>query len=753
MQTKTLAPRVISQCFLKAIAACSLGLLWMGQAHADGAIADDGSQLKEVVVTAEKRPENVQDVPISITALSGVDLAESGAINTDDIAHLVPGLSISDVGSGFVSYTYIRGGGTNQVDPGSDPSVAYYVDEVYITGTAGLAFDLFDIDHVEVLKGPQGTLFGRNAASGAISVVTKQPSSTFSGGIDLEGGNYNNYSAQGFVTGPLTSDNRWLYRVSFNARTAGGYTENLATGRPVDDAHTFGGRVQLEYAGDAFKFLLTAEGMRARDGMTPQYAANGNWSTYLNPAAIAALPALEPGAGEYRQYYDTPGYENQNLGAVTARLEWKTAIGTVTSISAYRTSTYDRLADYDATIEDGISLLSHEVDQSFSQELRLAGGSGNWHWIGGLYYYDAQTVANWLGTTGSAFSLAGVPWAALGVPIPGAFPLSAYETDDGLITTHSEAVFGQATYDVTSRFSVMVGGRYLGDQKQDQRAVLGIVDEALGIPGYSVDPKASWRSFDPTASLNFKITPDVLTYFSYAQGFKSGGFQTLVPPTATAAATVFAPERVKSYELGLKSEWLDHRLLANLALFRSDITDQQILVVYSALESLVNNAGATRDDGVDLSLAAKPTEHLTLDAKMTYQHARFLQYTDPATGRSYAGNAQLRSPDFSASYSAEYDFALAERGELALRGEYSYQTKEFFDNANTALPGMYQPAYGLLNARLTFIPAHGDWSISMWTRNLGNTYYVRNVAIGLPSGLAVPGDPRTFGGSFDWKFY
>jgi iron complex outermembrane recepter protein len=753
MHAKTLVPKVTSRCFLNTITAFSLGLFSMGQAHADSTPADDGPKLKEVVVTAEKRPENVQDVPISITALSGAALAQSGAVNTDDIAHLVPGLNISDVGSGFVSYTYIRGGGTNQVDPGADPSVAYYVDEVYITGTAGLQFDLYDIDHVEVLKGPQGTLFGRNAASGAISVITNQPSSTFSAGLDVDAGSYNSYGAHGFVTGPLTSDDRWLYRVSFNARTAGGYTENLATGRNVDDVHQFGGRVQLEYVGDTFKFLLTAEGMRARDGMTPQYVANGNWSTYLNPAAIAALPALEPGVGDYRQYYDTQGYENQNLGAVTGRLEWKTWMGTVTSISAYRSSTYDRLADYDGTIEDGIALLSHEVDQSFSQELRLAGASDNWHWIGGLYYYHSQTVTNWLGTTGSAFSLAGVPWSALGVPISGAFPLTAYETDDGLITTNSEAAFGQTTYDFTSRFSAMVGGRYLGDQKQDRRSVLGIVDEALGLPGYSVDPKASWTSFDPTASLDFKITPDVLTYFSYAQGFKSGGFQTLEPPTAQAAATVFAPEKVKSYELGLKSEWLDHRLLADVALFRSDITDQQILVVYSALESLVNNAGATRDDGVDLSLAARPTEHLTLDAKMTYQHARFLVYTDPATGRSYAGNAQLRSPDFSGSYSAEYDFALAGRGDLALRGEYSYQTKEFFDNANTELPGLYQPAYGLLNARLTYIPAHGNWSISMWGRNLGNTYYFRNVAIGLPSGLAVPGDPRTFGGSFDVKFY
>jgi iron complex outermembrane receptor protein len=739
--------------FLNAVVAVSLGLLWIGQAHAQSATTDDVSKLPDIVVTAEKRARNLQDVPISITALSAADLTKSGAVNTDDIAHLAPGLNISSVGSGFVSYTYIRGGGTNQLDPGSDPSVAYYVDEVYVTGTAGLQFDLFDIDHVEVLKGPQGTLFGRNAASGAISVTTKQPSATFGGDIDVEGGNYGDYTVRGSVTGPLTSDNRWLYRVSLNARTADGYTENLATGGHVDFIHKFGGRAQIEYVGDEFKALLSIDGLRARDGMTPQYVSNGNWSSYLNPAAIAALPALEPSASMYHQYYDTPGYEDQNLGAITARLEWKSSIGTVTSLSAYRSSTYDRLADYDATAENGLSLASHELDQSFSEELRLTGESAYWHWIGGLYYYRSQTVADWLATSGPAFPLAGVPWAFLGVPIPGAFPLSASETDDGVITTHSEAAFGQATYDFTSQLSGTVGGRYSADRKEDQRTVLGLVSEALGAPSYSVDPRPSWTSFDPTAALNFKVTPEVLTYFSYSQGFKSGGFQSLAPPTAAVASAVFAPEKVKSYELGLKSEWFDQRLAANLALFRSDITDQQILVVYSALVSLVNNAGATRDNGVDLSLTAKPEQHLTLDAKMTYQHARFQEYTDPATARSYAGNAQLRSPDFSGSFTAEYDLPLAGEAQLRFRGEYSYETKQFFDNANSSASGLYQPSYGLLNARLTYIPGHGDWNISAWGRNLANTQYFRNVAIALPTGLAMPGNPRTFGASVDWKFH
>ena len=188
-----------------------------GAAWADSAPAAD--QLEEVVVTAQKQVQNIQSVPISIVAISGSTLDKLGVQNVGDLAHFAPGLTVSDVGSGFVSYTYIRGGGTNQIDAGSDPSVAYYIDDVYIGGTAGLRkFDLFDIDHVEVLKGPQGTLFGRNAASGAISITTTPPSSTFGGWLDAEVGNYSAYTLRGGVTGPLTSDDRWLYRLSFGTR-------------------------------------------------------------------------------------------------------------------------------------------------------------------------------------------------------------------------------------------------------------------------------------------------------------------------------------------------------------------------------------------------------------------------------------------------------------------------------------------------------------------------------------------------------
>jgi iron complex outermembrane recepter protein len=688
---------------------------------------DAGDALEEVVVTAQKQSQNIQSVPISIIAISGATLAKSGVVDIDDLQRYAPGLTISDVGSGFVSYTYIRGGGTNQIDAGSDPSVAYFIDDVYIGGTAGLQFDLFDIDHVEVLKGPQGTLFGRNAASGAISITTTPPSSTFGGWLDADIGNYSAYTLRGGVTGPMTADNRWLYRLSFGARSRDGFTENLAGGPDPGTIKSYGGRGQIEYVGDDVTFLLTADGLLARNGMT-NLLLSASKTGVLSPAAIAGLPCC---TSFYNQYYNVDGFENQNLEELTGRLEWKTPIGKWTSITGLRSNMFDRLQDQDATIAASYSLGSHEEDNTFSQEIRLAGENAQWHWIGGLYYFHGRVTDNWVLGAGPAF------------PSP---ILLGNATDDSVITTNSYAAFGQASYDFTDAWSLTVGGRYSVDQKQDQRTV----QKFLATP-FTVDPHASWNSFDPSASLNYKITPDTMAYVSYRQGYKSGGFQTFLPGTAQIASTPFLPEHVKSYEAGVKSEWFDHRLMADIAVFRSNITDQQISRIIDPTNISIDNAGATRTDGVDLTLSAKPMHGLSVDTSVTLQHARFLQYQNGSV--SYAGNEQLRSPDFTGTFGAEYKFDLPQGADLTVRGEYTYQSEEFFDPSNSKAPGLYQPGYGLTNARITYTPAHGDWTLALWGKNLGNIEYYRNIAIGGITGIAAPGDPLTFGGTFNVKFH
>ncbi|MEZ6024304.1 MAG: TonB-dependent receptor plug domain-containing protein, partial [Hyphomonadaceae bacterium] len=194
---------------------------------APGALAQE-TGVDEIIVTAQKRSENLQTVPISITALGADTLEASGVSTLDDVTRLAPGLSMSAIGSGFVSYTYVRGAGTNVIDSGADPSVAYFLDEVYLGGTAGLQFDLLDIQRIEVLKGPQGTLFGRNAAAGAISIITQSPSDEFEANASLTAGDYGLINVHGGITGPLTSDGVWRYRLSAGHRERDGFTDNLS---------------------------------------------------------------------------------------------------------------------------------------------------------------------------------------------------------------------------------------------------------------------------------------------------------------------------------------------------------------------------------------------------------------------------------------------------------------------------------------------------------------------------------------------
>jgi len=448
----------------------------------------------------------------------------------------------------------------------------------------------------------------------------------------------------------------------------------------------------------------------------------------LSAAAVAALPA---GESFYRHYYNLVGYENQDLGDLSGRLEWKTPFGQLTSITAYRANRFSRLQDQDGTAAAAFVLGSREASRTFSQEIRLAGDAGaRLRWIGGLYYFHGKTRQNFVVQTGPAFA---VPAAQ-----------NVTRTDDSTITTQSYAAFGQATYDVTDALSLTLGARYTEDRKEDQRSVKG-----LG-PLFTANPSAKWSSFDPAATLDYKITPDILAYVSYRRGFKSGGFQTLLPASAAVASTPFLPEKVTSYEAGVKSAWFERRLIANAALFRADITDQQILRITGPALQTIDNAGATRTDGLDLSISARPIPALRLNVDATFQQARFRRYQNGAA--SFAGHTQLRSPDVMTAYSAEYDFTLGDRGVLTARAEYTFRSKTYFDAANTETAGLFQPGYGLTNARLTYAPPRGEWRLSVWGKNLGDETYFRNLTPSGATGLGVPGDPRTVGVTFDLNF-
>lgn len=247
-----------------------------------------------------------------------------------------------------------------------------------------------------------------------------------------------------------------------------------------------------------------------------------------------------------------------------------------------------------------------------------------------------------------------------------------------------------------------------------------------------------------------------MLYASARQGFKSGGFQSL-PGSALLASNVYNPEYVRSYELGIRSRFLDRRLQINASLFHTDIEDQQILRIPTAGVSIIDNTGATQAEGIDLSISALITPSFRLDWNSTLQSARFEEYftncagAPPVCATDLSGNQQLRSPDFQSSVVGEYTWGLGGGGEIRLRGEYSFIDDQFFDAANTRTVGAYQPSYDIFNARLTFAPASDAWEISLWGKNLGDEEYFRNVALAGPTGVGTPGDPETIGVSISLR--
>lgn len=702
------------------------------EAQLDEPARDDG--VEEIIVTAQRRSESIQDVPIAITAISGDTLARSGVTGTDALQRLAPGLNIATVGSGFVSYTYIRGGGTNQIDIGADPSVAYFVDEIYIGGTAGLQFDLFDIDHIEVLKGPQGTLFGRNAASGAISVVTKRPSPEAEGYASLELGNYSNVVARAGLTGPLAGD-RLLYRFAVATKHHGGFVENLSGGEDPGKLSTLGGRAQIEWRGDDVRFLGTIDGLRTRNGQTAQFLSTASKTSILTPAAAATLPV--PGQSFYAHFY-RPGYEDQDLWSLSGRLEWTTPIGELTAISAYRNNSFERSQDYTPGV-DALRLTTDEQDRTFSQEIRLASdGDRRLRWLGGLYYYHAKQTLLYQQVAGSTFAIAPVR--------------NTVRADDHRLITDSYAAFGQLSFDIVEDLTLVAGLRYTVDEKRSTRVLSTTPRTATS--NFTVDVKEKWTGFTPAVTLQYDINPDIMVYGSWRRGFKSGGFQPAPVGNPILGATPFNPEKVDAYEIGLKSSLLDRTLTFNIDLFLSKIGNQQVLQTLPGAVNLVSNAGRTTAKGVDIQIKARPVPALRLTGDLTYQEARYDRYLTLFGGvqQDFSGNTQFRSPDITVAGSAEYDFDLGTAGTLTPAIQYSYRSKLFYTAGNLTTPGLFQPGYSIADARLTYMPTGGNWDVTAWVRNIGGTKYFRNIVVIGTTGLAQTGDPSHFGGSFNVRF-
>ena len=691
----------------------------------------DGLMLEEVVVTAQKREQSQQDVPVAITSHSALALEKARITDLVDLSDVTPGLSAESIGlrSPFI---FMRGTGSGSFDIGSDPSVSVFIDELYIPRFSAMQFGLADVERVEVLKGPQGTLFGRNTSGGAISVVSQKPTEDLSGNVSFNIGNKNYYALSSSVNGAL-SDNV-LGRISLTTTARDGWVENTVTGVDHSDAESFGGKGSLLFVGENYEALFSLSYTKDNANATT-YQNVTDSILFLSP--FAPPPALSD--DPEKQAYNTDGFQDREATVTSLKVDWDLGFATATSVTGYISSEFTELHDLDGTTADTFDRAADEQSDSFSQEFRLASNEeGTLSWLGGIYYFydEAERRDNFiLGTDSSlsAFFNGGA---------------SFFTTDEVEIDTTSWAVFGHIDYDLSEKWQLSLGIRYSEDEKDSHRSASATAPSPLLPVAYIVKATPKWESFTPKIALQYFAADDIMLYASYSEGFKSGGIQSSIQATPLQAATVFNPEEVESWELGFKSVLLDNRLRLNVALFHVEYSDLQFIAGTGALV-VTTNAAESTTDGIELDFEAAISERLRISGGYAWLDAKFDRYIDGA-GIDQSGNQIVRTPKHQGNIAVVYEMPL-DSGSLTYTVNARAQSRTFFEPSNNDT--FSQPGYEQFGARIEYAHNDGDWRVALWGRNLNNEEVCANI-IALPGnvGLCSIDALRSYGASINYEF-
>lgn len=695
----------------------------------------DGDLREEITVTAQKRAERLSDVPIAITALDGDTIEASRIEKVEEVEALTANLHFQTIGVSRPQ-VHLRGVGTGAFDAGSDPSVAVFIDEVYLSRFGAMQFDLFDLERIEILKGPQGALFGRNTAGGAINIVTRPPSATFVGRVELSGGNLSAGTGHGMVNGALADG--VFARLSAAGRKRAGYSKNLTTGDDENDENSLGGRLGFEFQpGDRTAIRLSGDWGRDRLAMWANESITD--SIFLLFPPLASKFAATP--DRFSEPYTRSGYQDRDQLGFALRLDYQAGGGTLTSLTSYRDNEFDEYQDLDATLADSIDRRAIEDAQTFTQEVRFASSTvGRVDWLVGAYYLHEQVERRDDAVLGVDSVLA---WVFNGGRAYTPIWRDSFETD-------AYAGFAHVSIALAERLNLSLGARYSEDDKSLDRVAdnHGVASPIL-VSSYQVKSEDSWSSFDPQISLDYHLNDRSMVYISYREGFKSGGFQYL-SPTAAASSVTFDPEQVTLYEAGVKARSRRGRVAVDASLFTNDYRDLQFLAATGEATGggfivVITNAAQATAKGAELDLKLRPVSGLEIGLGAGLLDATFDAYID-GNGKDNSGHKLLRSPETSGHVVAQYGFPLgAAAGALTVRAMWSYKDKIYFDPDNTER--LAQPAYDLLDASVSYDSANGRWRMSAWAKNLTNEEYYKNV-IPLSSslvGIATMGVPRTYG--------
>jgi iron complex outermembrane receptor protein len=706
-----------------------------------------GDSVEDIVVTAQRRSENLQTTPISITALTAATLDKRGVTDVSAIGSVTPNVATSSGGAGSGGSTnlqlYIRGIGQYDFLASTDPGVGLYVDGVYYARAMGSIFDLLDVERVEVLRGPQGTLFGKNALGGAIQVVTTRPKHEFGATVEALYGSFNRLNLRGSINLPISD--RIAGRIAFSSKSSDPYGTRLsfATGQKVDrnmgDQNEFTMRATLDVqATDNLDVLLAYDRTRTREQSPPVKLAFVD----MSQGAVALWNALVggPAGAPWDNRYVTSdpfstyatGRSNSDLDASggAATITWKGSWAELKSITAYRSMTTAFGVDQDGSPLDYASTYNQDKQHQFSEELQLGGTAfdDRLKWlVGGFYFKERTRDFNQARlVTGLYPALEGLPGPLDGSPLanptaPGGpgnplnLGLDLNLDLDTIYRTTSYAGFSQATFNLTDRLSVTGGIRYTHERKEFDVTVRRTQSNTYVLPPGSTVGSA-YNDVSPRASIDYKVTQNLFTYFTYSKGFKAGGFDGR-PTSAAEGLHSFKPEKLTSYELGIKAVLWDHRIRLNADVYHSDYRDIQLrtnTVSQGTLVVATDNAGQARINGFEAELTVIPLKGLELNGSAGLTD---FKYTELGNVPGLTLDSKpLKTPRWTAYGSAQYTIDTGV-GPLTLLGDWSFRTRVYQDAANTAI--LSQPAYSLFNARVTFAP-NAHWSLSAFLNNIAD---------------------------------
>jgi len=718
-------------------------------------------QLEEVLVTAQKRTESLQDVPVAVSAFQSNQLENFGIEDTKSLQMVTPSLVFNNRGP--VAQPFIRGIGTTLSLLGLEPSVATYVDDQYYPRPVGSIMELPDIERIEVLKGPQGTLYGRNATGGAIRIVTKDPGDEFSGSIKVSAGNYDLFKLSGYAEGALSDSLR--VNASILTTQRDGFAEQQEPGLDdLDnlDVQTYRTKIVWD-ASETVTVKLALDYTKREDTAGSETIDITSGKTIIGQIfpfsignsfaeAIGGPVGTVAPTGKAQDDVRSSVDDDNEQTMFNAQLRFDVDLDgmTFSSITTYQDSESEtNTADFDASRLRLADISDVEENEAISQEFQLlSDNDSDLSWMVGTFYFESEGEYQ---LTFDASELVVAGFQTLVSP-------------QSRLDTTAWAVFGQATYNFNEAWAVTLGGRYSSEEKEIE------ADSPTGV----VKGDDDWSEFTPKAVLEYNW--DVgMAYLSYSRGFKSGGYA--YPYIVDFSDNSVDAEILDMWELGMKADLVDDTLRLNGALYFYDYEDLQVnrnagLVLPSpGLVIPVENAGGAEILGLEMDLTWVASENLTLAAGFNVMDTEYTDYEATPSVYNTAvfpgpvvlavpydakGDDMIRAPEFSAYVAVSYEFKLANGAYMPLNITYSHKGDYNFDlipgDETNRIDEYESDAYELLNARLAYNSANDDWSVALWGKNLTDEEYFDEVVAFATAVRATVGAPRTYGIDFTYNF-